>query len=60
MGQLFDHLGYQIIAEWLLVGEFHGKLEHLSTAGRLGNIQGRPNAADLQAISEMVAGIMRV
>lgn len=60
MGQLFDHLGYEIVGEWFIVGEFHGSLEHLSTGGRLGNILGRPNEADLQEISEKVIGILRV
>ncbi|MBI5594361.1 MAG: flavodoxin domain-containing protein [Deltaproteobacteria bacterium] len=60
MGQLFDHLGYEIIDEWYLSGEFHGKLHPLSTTGRLGNILGRPNEADLQEISQKVFGIMRV
>jgi flavorubredoxin len=60
MGQLFDHLGYDIMGEWYVVGEFHGKLQHLSISGRLGNIVGRPNEADLQDISEKVIGILRV
>jgi len=60
MGQLFEHLGYEIIGEWYIVGEFHGKLQHLSTTGRLGDIRGRPNEADLQDISERVVGILRV
>lgn len=61
MGQLFDHLGYEIIGEWYVPGEFlGGNLQHLSIAGRLGNIQGRPNDHDLQEISEKVIGILRV
>jgi len=61
MGQLFDHLGFEIIAEWYVPGEFlGGNLQHLSTTGRLGNIKGRPNDRDLQEISERVAGILRV
>jgi flavodoxin len=60
MGQLFDHLGYEIIGEWYVVGEFHGKLHHLSTSGRLGNILGRPNGADLEEIAQKVVGILRV
>lgn len=60
MGQLLDHLGYEILAEWYFVGEFHGKLHHLSISGRLGNIVGRPNEADLQEISRKVEGILRV
>lgn len=60
MGQLFDHLGYEIINEWYVVGEFHGKLHHLSRSGRMGNTVGRPNEADLQEISQKVTGILRV
>lgn len=61
MGQLFDHLGYEIIAEWYVPGEFlGGNLQHLSATGRLGNIQGRPNDHDLQKIAEKVTGILRV
>jgi flavodoxin len=60
MGQLFDHLGYEIMSEWYIVGEFHGKLQHLSTCGRLGNIQGRPSEADLKEVFEKVVGILRV
>jgi flavorubredoxin len=60
MGQLFDHLGYEILGEWFIVGEFHGKLAYLSERGRLGNIKGRPNEADLLEIDEKVRGILRV
>ncbi len=60
MGQLFDHLGFEIIGEWFVVGEFHGKLSHLSLSGRLGNIVGRPNETDLQEIAQKVTGILRV
>lgn len=60
MGQLFDHLGYDILDEWYIVGEFHGKLASLSETGRLGNILGRPNEADLKDIAEKVTGILRI
>ena len=60
MGQLFDHLGYEILGEWFIVGEFRGKLAYLSESGRLGNIQGRPNEADLQDVAEKVRGVLRV
>ncbi|MHB8067241.1 MAG: flavodoxin family protein [Desulfobaccales bacterium] len=60
LGQLFDHLGYEIIAEWYLLGEFHGNLQHLSINGRLGNIQGRPSEADLQDVAQKVTGILQV
>lgn len=60
MGQLFDHLGYEILSEWYLVGEFHGSLQYLSTAGRLGDILGRPDESDLQEVYEKVVGILKV
>jgi flavodoxin len=60
MGQLFDHLGYDILDEWYIVGEFHGKLAPLSETGRMGNTKGRPNEADLKEVAEKVIGILRV
>ena len=49
MGQLFDHLGYTIIAEWYIVGEYKTeRLQGHSVAGRLGDIRGRPNEVDKQ------------
>jgi hypothetical protein len=60
IGQLFDHLGYEVLAEWHFIGEYHGNLRNHSVAGRLGNIQGRPNEADLQDIAEKVLGILQV
>lgn len=59
-GQLFDHLGYEIIAEWYIPGEFHGKYENLNVEGRLGKITGRPNESDLREIHEKVIGILKV
>ena len=61
MGQLFDHLGFTIIAEWYFVGEYRSKkLAPFSTIGRMGNIKGRPNENDLKDVSERVKGIMKV
>jgi flavodoxin len=60
MGQLFDHLGFEIVGEWYLVGEYHGKYKEFSVGGRLGNIQGRPNEADLQDLAEKVKGVLSV
>ena len=42
MGQLLDHLGYTIVGEWYVVGEYMGELSKHSTGGRLGDIRGRP------------------
>jgi len=61
MGQLFDHLGYTIMAEWYIVGEY--KTERLrghSVAGRLGDIRGRPNEEDLRDVAARVKGILQI
>jgi hypothetical protein len=58
MGQLFDHLGFEIVGEWYVAGEYHGKYKDFSSGGRLGNIQGRPNQADLKDLAEKVTGLM--
>ena len=60
MGQLFDHLGYTIVGEWYVVGEYKGELNKHSTGGRLGDIRGRPNAEDLRDVAERVKGILQV
>ena len=43
LGQLFDHLGFTILAEWYFVGEYHGRFKALNEIGRMGDISGRPN-----------------
>ena len=48
-GQFFEHLGFDVVGEWYVVGEFHG-WDDGSTKGRLGDIRGRPNAQDLEKI----------
>ncbi|UCH02604.1 MAG: flavodoxin [Candidatus Bathyarchaeota archaeon] len=59
MGQLFDHLGYTIVGEWYVVGDYKTEGSLLrSIRGRLGDIRGRPNKADLQAVAERVKGIL--
>jgi len=59
MGQLFDHLGYTIIGEWYVVGEYKTeKLKSHSVGGRLGDIRGRPNQADLDDVAEKVKGVL--
>jgi hypothetical protein len=50
-GQFFEHLGFTILDEWYIVGEFHGKEEE-STQGRLGDIRGRPNEEDLRTVKQ--------
>ncbi len=51
MGQFFEHLGFAVLAEWYVLGEFHGNLEN-STLGRMGDIRGKPTPADLAKIAE--------
>jgi flavorubredoxin len=61
MGQLFDHLGYAIEAEWYIVGEYlTEKLRSHSVNGRLGDIRGRPNEEDLREMTERVKGVLRI
>jgi multimeric flavodoxin WrbA len=48
-GQFFEHLGFTVVGEWYVVGEFHGSLA-ASIKGRLGDIRGRPNEEDLRKV----------
>ena len=57
-GQFFEHLGYAVLGEWCVVGEFHGDLE-ASTLGRLGDIRGRPNEDDLRKLRSDAAQLSR-
>lgn len=50
-GQFFEHLGFTVLDEWYIVGEFHGR-EELSTRGRLGDICGRPTEEDLRKVRQ--------
>lgn len=60
MGQLFDHLGYNIIEEWYVVGEYITEnLKEHNIHGRLGDIRGRPNENDLREVVEKVKGILK-
>lgn len=59
LGQILEHLGIPVLAEWYLVGEYHGKWQEFSTMGRLGDISGRPNDEDLRQVAEMVRGVLK-
>lgn len=50
-GQFFEHLGFTVLDEWYVVGEFHGS-EEASTRGRSGDIRGRPNKEDLRKVKQ--------
>jgi flavorubredoxin len=56
-GQFFAHLGFTVLDEWCIVGEFHGS-EERSTMGVLGDIRGRPNADDLSKVREDTAKLL--
>lgn len=59
MGQLFDHLGITVASEWSVPGAFvPEKLQKMNTCGRLGNIEGRPNANDLTDAFEKTKGLI--
>lgn len=57
-GQFFEHLGFTILDEWYVVGEFHG-LEEASTQGRLGDIRGLPSKDDLDKVKRDAAKVVR-
>lgn len=60
-GQLFDHLGFVIVAEWYFVGDFKTEpMKHLNAGGRMGDITGRPNEHDLKEVKELVTSIVNV
>jgi len=60
MAQIFDHLGIEVVGEWYIVGEYHGKLAEFSQTGRLGDIRGRPDERDLNEVAELVRGMLKV
>jgi flavorubredoxin len=62
MGQLLDHLGYEVVAEWYVIGEYpaKGRFKEYSVGGRLGNIEGRPTEEDLADVAQRVAGVLRM
>jgi flavodoxin I len=51
IGQFFDHLGFNIVGEWCILGELHAS-EEISTKGRMGDIRGRPNLKDLEKVRD--------
>jgi len=59
MRQFLEHLGFEVMAELYVVGEFHGN-ELLSTKGKLGNIKGRPNAQDLARIEDDTIKLIKI
>ena len=60
MGQVFEHEGIRVVEEWPVVGDFPGINDpNYNTAGRLGDITGRPNVSDLRVVAGQVSGLLR-
>jgi multimeric flavodoxin WrbA len=57
MGQFLAHIGFDVLDKWYIVGEFHNSVEN-STLGRLGDIRGRPNEEDLDAVVKDVEKVL--
>jgi len=51
MRQYFEHFGFNIVGEWYVPSEFHGR-EDMSTLGRLGDIRGKPTTDELAKIKK--------
>ena len=58
MRQFFEHIGFTVIDELYILSEFHGSLEN-STAGRMGDIRGKPTSEDLQKVKEQAKHLGR-
>ena len=60
IGQVFEHDGFRVVDEWPVVGDFPGISDpNYNTAGRIGNVMGRPNENDLNAVAGQVSGVLR-
>lgn len=51
MRQYFEHFGFNVVAEWYVPSEFHGR-EDLSTQGKLGDVRGKPTTEELAKIKK--------
>lgn len=59
MGQLFDHLGITVAAEWAIPGAFvPEKMRFMNERGRLGDIRDRPDSHDLRDVREKTIGLV--
>jgi flavodoxin len=58
LGQFLEHIGFDVLDEWYIVGEFHNS-EVNSTQGRMGDIRGRPNQQDLEKVASDVEKIIK-
>jgi len=58
MAQFLAIIGFEVVDEWYIVGEYHGSVER-STQGKLGDIRGRPNEYDLHQVRSNLDGILK-
>ncbi|MCD6358845.1 MAG: flavodoxin domain-containing protein [Dehalococcoidia bacterium] len=60
IGQFFEHIGFDVAAEWNIVGALHNSnSEEINTRGKLGDIRERPNARDLATVTEDTIRLVR-
>lgn len=59
VGQFFEHIGFNILDELYILGEFHGSIKN-STLGRMGDIRGRPNHEDLSKVKNNVINLLKI
>ncbi len=50
VAQFFEHIGFTVLDEWYILGEFHGSHDR-STKGKMGDIRGKPTKEELRKIS---------
>ena len=60
MEQMYEHLGFVVLGEWFVVGDYPESMEAASVKGRLGDIRGRPDEGDLADVEERVRGTISV
>lgn len=58
LGQFLEHIGFNVVDEWYVIGEMHMNIPNINTEGKLGNIKGRPNEEDLTRIKNNVEDIL--
>ena len=57
VGQFFEHMGFTVLDEWYILGEYHGAYE-INTKGKMGDLRGRPNEEDLRKVRQDVSRLL--
>ncbi|MFC1963781.1 flavodoxin family protein [Chloroflexota bacterium] len=58
IGQFLEHIGFEVVGEWYVPGEFHGHVNR-NIKGKLGDIRGRPNQQDLDKVKADLVNLLR-